>query len=76
MRDASLRVVAIGNEENDETLLANADVRFAIRNPGKGVHPLLASVEGVVSLEREGTRGFVEMLERLTTMPLFEETRR
>jgi mannosyl-3-phosphoglycerate phosphatase len=68
-----LRVVGIGNEENDATLLANADVGFAIRNPVGGVHPALASVDGTIPLTATGTAGFVEMLDRLADMPLFEE---
>ena len=72
----SLRVVGIGNEENDATLLASADVGFAIRNPAGGVHPALASVDGAIPLTAEGTAGFVEMLDRLADMPLFEEARR
>ncbi|MEO7520848.1 MAG: HAD hydrolase family protein [Gemmatimonas sp.] len=70
-----LRVVAVGNEENDESLLSSADVRFAICNPRTGVHPLLRAVPGVIPLMAEGTRGFVEMLERLMAMPVFAEGR-
>jgi hypothetical protein len=71
-----LCVIGIGNEENDATLLANADVGFAIRNPVGGVHPALSSVEGTVPLTAEGTAGFVEMLDRLVDMPLFREADR
>lgn len=66
-----LVIVGIGNEENDETLLQGADVRFAINNPGRGVHPRLARVDGVMPLASEGTRGFVEMLQRLEAVTLF-----
>lgn len=70
---ATVRIVGIGNEENDATLLASADVAFAIRNPIGGVHRALASVADVIPLTAEGTAGFAEMLDRLADMRLFEQ---
>lgn len=66
-----VRIVAVGNEENDASLLASADVGFAIRNVVGGVHPALAALDGVIPLAMDGTAGFVEMLDRLVDMPLF-----
>jgi len=58
-------VAAIGNEENDQSLLAEADCRFVIRNPHRGPHPALTSIPGVVVLDAEGPGGWMEMLDRL-----------
>ena len=66
-----VRVVGIGNEENDVTLLASADFGFAIHNAVGGVHPALALVDRAIPLAARGTAGFVEMLDRLVAMPLF-----
>lgn len=61
----SLTVAAIGNEENDVTLLAEADLRFVIRNPGRGPHPALAALPGAIVLDSEGIGGWMEMLDIL-----------
>ncbi len=37
-------LVAIGNEENDVSLLQKADLAFVIRNPGRGPHPALTAI--------------------------------
>lgn len=58
-------VVAIGNEENDISLLQKADLAFVIRNPGRGPHPALAAIPHAVVLDTEGARGWLEMLDRL-----------
>lgn len=53
--------IAIGNEENDHSLLSNAAIPFVIRNPVRGHHPVLAAVTGAYLLEDEGIAGFLEM---------------
>lgn len=58
-------VVAIGNEENDVSLLEKADLAFVIRNPGRGPHPALTAVPDSVVLDTEGPGGWLEMLNRL-----------
>jgi mannosyl-3-phosphoglycerate phosphatase len=58
-------VAAIGNEENDQSLLAEADCRFVIRNPHRGPHPVLSSLPGAVLLDAVGPGGWMEMLNRL-----------
>jgi len=58
-------VAAIGNEENDVSLLAEADCRFVIRNPHRGPHPMLSALPGAVVLDAEGAGGWIEMLHRL-----------
>lgn len=58
-------VAAIGNEENDQSLLADADCRFVIRNPHRGPHPVLSTIPGAVVLDAEGIGGWMEMLDRL-----------
>jgi mannosyl-3-phosphoglycerate phosphatase len=58
-------VVAIGNEENDVSLLAEADGGFVIRNPHRGPHPVLSALPRVVVLDSEGPGGWMEMLDRL-----------
>lgn len=55
-------VAAIGNEENDVSLLAEADVRFVIRNPHRGPHPVLAALPEAIVLDAEGPGGWMEML--------------
>ncbi len=57
-------VAAIGNEENDVTLLQKADLAFVIRNPGRGPHPALTAIPHAVVLETEGPGGWMEMLSR------------
>ncbi len=59
-------IAAIGNEENDVSLLAEADLRFVIRNPHRGPHPALAALPGAIVLEAEGPGGWMQMLDRLT----------
>jgi len=58
-------VVAIGNEENDLSLLQKADLAFVIRNPGRGPHPALASISDAVVLDTEGPGGWLDMLNHL-----------
>lgn len=59
-------IAAIGNEENDVSLLAEADLRFVIRNPRRGPHPALAALPEAIVLEAEGPGGWMQMLDRLT----------
>lgn len=58
-------VVAIGNEENDVSLLQKADLAFVIRNPGRGPHPALTAIPHAVVLGTEGPGGWLEMLNDL-----------
>lgn len=58
-------VAAIGNEENDVSLLTDADCRFVIRNPHRGPHPALSSLPGAIVLDTDGPGGWMEMLDRL-----------
>ncbi|MDQ8161168.1 MAG: HAD hydrolase family protein [Gemmatimonadota bacterium] len=58
-------VVAIGNEENDVSLLQQADFAFVIRNPGRGPHPALVAIPRAIVLDTEGPGGWTEMLHRL-----------
>ena len=58
-------IVAVGNEENDISLLAEADLRFVIRNPNRGPLESLASLPGAVVLTPEGPEGWIDMLNRL-----------
>ncbi|HEY0931443.1 MAG TPA: HAD hydrolase family protein [Gemmatimonas sp.] len=58
-------IVAVGNEENDISLLAEADLRFVIRNPHRGPLESLASLPGAVVLTPEGPGGWIDMLNRL-----------
>jgi mannosyl-3-phosphoglycerate phosphatase len=59
-------IAAIGNEENDVSLLAEADLRFVIRNPHRGPHPALAALPEAIVLEAEGPGGWMQMLDLLT----------
>ena len=61
----SLFLVAIGNEENDISLLQKADLAFVIRNPGRGPHPALTAIPHAVVLDAEGPGGWLEMLNGL-----------
>lgn len=63
-------VAAIGNEENDVSLLAQADCGFVIRNPHRGPHPVLSALPGVIVLDAEGPGGWLEMLARLVDSAL------
>jgi len=58
-------IVAIGNEENDVSLLQKADLAFVIRNPARGPHPALVAIPYAVVLDIEGPGGWMEMLNRL-----------
>jgi len=59
-------IAAIGNEENDVSLLAEADLRFVIRNPHRGPHPALAALPEAIVLAAEGPGGWMQMLDLLT----------
>ena len=61
-------LVAIGNEENDISLLKVADLAFVIRNPHRGPHPALAAIPHAVVLDTEGPGGWLEMLIRLQAL--------
>lgn len=58
-------VAAIGNEENDLSLLAEADLRFVICNPHRGPLRSLASLPGAIVTSPEGPGGWIDMLNRL-----------
>lgn len=60
--------IAVGNEENDASLLSAADVRFVIDNPGRGHHPALSGVAGAISLTVPGIGGWMDMLSRLSAL--------
>jgi mannosyl-3-phosphoglycerate phosphatase len=61
-------VAAIGNEENDHSLLADADRRYVIRNPHRGPHPVLSAIPGVIVCDAEGPGGWMNMLDDLMGM--------
>lgn len=61
----AVRIVGIGNGENDRSLLESADVAFAVRNDANGVHPSLRDVPDVTVLNTIGTRAWLEMLDHL-----------
>jgi hypothetical protein len=46
--------VAIGHKANDRSLLAAAQLRFAIRNPRRGHHETLVDLRNVTALEWSG----------------------
>ena len=50
--------VAIGNEANDQPLLAATNVRFAIRNPRRGHHADLLGIPDVTPLASSGARAW------------------
>jgi len=56
------RTVAIGNAANDQSLLAAAEARFAIRNPRRGHQPELLDLPGVKPLSSSGARAWREAL--------------
>lgn len=60
--------IAVGNEENDVSLLSAADVRFVIDNPGRGHHPALSGLAGAITLTVSGTGGWMDMLSRLSAL--------
>jgi predicted mannosyl-3-phosphoglycerate phosphatase (HAD superfamily) len=67
-RGASSRpriVAAIGDADNDESLLAVVQHPFVIRERSSGHVPQLASVPNAQSLHRVGTEGWIEMLDVL-----------
>lgn len=55
---------AIGNAENDATLLCEAWRAYVIRNP-EGHDPELAQIDGAVRLTVQGPEGWLEMLRML-----------
>ena len=50
--------VSIGNESNDQSLLASTNVRFAIRNPRRGHHDDLLGLPDVTPLDSSGARAW------------------
>jgi predicted mannosyl-3-phosphoglycerate phosphatase (HAD superfamily) len=56
------KTVAIGNAANDQSLLAAADDRFAIRNPRTGHHAHLLDLPAVTALRASGQRAWREAL--------------
>lgn len=61
-------VAAVGNQQNDATLLAVAEHRFVIDEPGRGHCPPLAALPGARLLTRAGTSGWLEMCEHLAAL--------
>lgn len=68
--EASPLFVGIGNEENDESMLNATDLRFVIRNPGRGPLESLASLSGAIVLPSEGPNGWMDMLDHLSKWEL------
>jgi mannosyl-3-phosphoglycerate phosphatase len=64
-RAAPALVAGIGDADNDEPLLRAVGLPFVVRRPHRGHAPTLAAIEGARLLEREGTTGWLEMLEYL-----------
>jgi mannosyl-3-phosphoglycerate phosphatase len=60
-------VIAIGNEENDVSLLQRADLPVVIGNPGRGPHPALAAIAGARCLTTSGHLGWLELFDRIPT---------
>lgn len=56
------KTVAIGNASNDQSLLAAAEARFAIRNPRTGHHAHLLDLPAVTALRASGQRAWREAL--------------
>jgi predicted mannosyl-3-phosphoglycerate phosphatase (HAD superfamily) len=50
--------VSIGNEANDQALLASTNVRFAIRNPRRGHHDDLMGLPDVTALGSSGAKAW------------------
>jgi mannosyl-3-phosphoglycerate phosphatase len=71
---APVRIVGIGNGENDRCLLESVDVPFAVRNDRNGVHPSLRDVPDVHVLDTVGTRAWLEMLDLLPATMLSLQT--
>ena len=61
-------VAGIGNAGNDESLLREVDLPFVVRDAHHGHAPALASIVGVRLLQRQGTQGWLEMLELLDSL--------
>ncbi len=61
-------LAAIGNEENDTSLLAEADLSFVIRNPHRGPLESLASLPSAIVASSEGPEGWFDMLDYLHRM--------
>ena len=61
-------VVAVGDAENDTSLLAVAQHRFVIARTDDGHHPALASYPGARMLQRPGVAGWREMIELLANL--------
>jgi mannosyl-3-phosphoglycerate phosphatase len=58
-------VVGIGDAANDVALLEACDLRFVVRGEAGVPDPRLVAVPGAVVLDRPGTAGWLEMLERV-----------
>ncbi len=57
--------VAIGNEENDLTMLEAAQKKFVVKNPTRGYASVLASLPDATLLGLDGALGWTEMLVQL-----------
>lgn len=62
-------VVAIGNADNDESLLRAADWAFVVRAPGGTYAARLAGITNAQLLSGAGNAGWAEMYERLESLP-------
>jgi predicted mannosyl-3-phosphoglycerate phosphatase (HAD superfamily) len=61
LHGGDVRIWAIGDDANDGSLLAAADVGWVINRPVGGHHPVLAAMTGVQLLAEAGPHGWVEM---------------
>jgi predicted mannosyl-3-phosphoglycerate phosphatase (HAD superfamily) len=59
-------LVAIGDADNDASLLHVADRAFVVSTPGRRVPPALAAVPGAHIMQHHGASGWQEMLELLS----------
>jgi len=58
-------VAAIGDGENDVSLLQSAELRFAVPRPDGTVHPALRILGHVCIASRDGTAGWCEVVSSL-----------
>ena len=61
-------VAAIGDSENDASMLALVPRGFVINRPGEGHHAALTAIQGITVLEASGCLGWVEAVESLCTL--------
>jgi predicted mannosyl-3-phosphoglycerate phosphatase (HAD superfamily) len=61
-------VAAIGDSDNDRSMLAVVPHRFVINRPGDGYHPALAAIPGIRTLDAPGHLGWIEAVESLCAL--------